>query len=164
MRSNSHISYLLTDHLSLSSYQKGEDVTLDDIQRRLKLKAREQNHVIPNHYLKLVSDGSFRGITKKSQIFTKGLTQLADDFLEKRNNRIYVKVEKFNTWQEQIAFIPPMLLICAYIFKHCVFSVDDVKTDSFYNQYIAPNLRNTSLISPYISQLEDLNSYSIPTL
>lgn len=160
MRSNSHISYLLTDHLSLSSYQKGEDVTLDDIQRRLKLKAREQNHVIPNHYLKLVSDGSFRGITKKSQIFTKGLTQLADDFLEKRNNRIYVKVEKFNTWQEQIAFIPPMLLICAYIFKHCVFSVDDVKTDSFYNQYIAPNLRNTSLISPYISQLEDLKKES----
>ena len=65
MRSNSHISYLLTDHLSLSSYQEGEDVTLDDIQRRLKLKAREQNHVIPNHYLRLVSDGSFRGIKKK---------------------------------------------------------------------------------------------------
>lgn len=160
MRSNSHISYLLTDHLSLSSYQEGEDVTLDDIQRRLKLKAREQNHVIPNHYLKLVSDGSFRGITKKSQIFTKGLTQLADDFLEKRNNRIYVKVEKFNTWQEQIAFIPPMLLICAYIFEHCGFSVGDIKTDSFYNQHIAPNLRNTSLISPYISQLEDLKKES----
>ena len=156
MKSNSHISYLLTDRLSLSSYQKGEDVTLEDIKRRLKLKVREQNYMIPNHYLKLVSDSSFRGITKKSQIFTKGLTQLADDFLEKRNNRIYVKIEKFNAWQEQISFIPPMLLICAYIFKHCDFSVDDIKTDSFYNQHIAPNLRNTSLISPYISQLEDL--------
>ena len=156
MKSNSHISYLLTDRLSLSSYQKGEDVTLEDIKRRLKLKVREQNYMIPNHYLKLVSDSSFRGITKKSQIFTKGLTQLADDFLEKRNNRIYVKIEKFNAWQEQISFIPPMLLICAYIFKHCDFSVDNIKTDSFYNQHIAPNLRNTSLISPYISQLENL--------
>ena len=118
MKSNSHISYLLIDHLSLSSYQKGEDVTLDDIERRLRIVAREHNHVIPHHYLRLVSESSFRGITKVSQVFTEGLIQLANDFLERRNNRIYVKIEKFNTWQEQIAYIPPMLLISAYIFKN----------------------------------------------
>ena len=156
MKSNSHISYLLIDHLSLSSYQKGEDVTLDDIERRLRIVAREHNHVIPHHYLRLVSESSFRGITKVSQVFTEGLIQLANDFLERRNNRIYVKIEKFNTWQEQIAYIPPMLLISAYIFKNVISSITDIISDSFYNQYIAPNLGNTSLIPPYISQIEEL--------
>ena len=156
MKSNSHISYLLIDHLSLSSYQEGEDVTLDDIERRLRIVAREHNHVIPHHYLRLVSESSFRGITKVSQVFTEGLIQLANDFLERRNNRIYVKIEKFNAWQEQIAYIPPMLLISAYIFKNVISSITDIVSDSFYNQYIAPNLGNTSLIPPYISQLEEL--------
>lgn len=156
MKSNSHISYLLTDHLSLSSYQNGEDVTLDDIERRLIIIAREHNHVIPHHYLRLVSNSSFRGIEKKSQVFTQTLPQLAEDFLERRNNRIYVRIEKFNAWQEQIAYIPPMLLISAYIFKNVISSVTDITSDSFYNQYIAPNLGNTSLIPPYISQLEEL--------
>lgn len=156
MKSNSHISYLLTDHLSRSSYQKGEDVTLDDIERRLMKIAREHNYVIPHHYLRLVSESSFRGITKVSQVFTEGLIQLANDFLERRNNRIYVKIEKFNAWQEQIAYIPPMLLISAYIFKNVISSITDITSDSFYNQYIAPNLGNTSLIPPYISQLEEL--------
>ena len=113
MKSNSHISYLLTDHLSLSSYQEGKDVTLNEVKRRLMIIAREHNHVIPHHYLRLVSDSSFAEIKTKSQIFTRGLIQLADYFLEKRNNRIYVKIENFNVWQEQIAYMPPMLLICA---------------------------------------------------
>ena len=156
MKSNSHISYLLTDHLSRSSYQKGEDVTLDDIERRLMIIARKHNHVIPHHYLRLVSNSSFRGIEKKSQVFTQALPQLAEDFLERRNNRIYVRIEKFNAWQEQIAYIPPMLLISAYIFKNVISSITDIVSDSFYNQYIAPNLGNTSLIPPYISQLEEL--------
>lgn len=77
MKSNSHISYLLTDHLSLSSYKEGEDVTLDDIERRLRIIAREHNYVIPHHYLRLVSNSSFRGIEKKSQVFTQALPQLA---------------------------------------------------------------------------------------
>ena len=156
MKSNSHISYLLTDHLSRSSYQDGEDVTLDDVERRLMKIAREHNHVIPHHYLRLVSNSSFRGIEKKSQVFTQALPQLAEDFLERRNNRIYVRIEKFNAWQEQIAYIPPMLLISAYIFKNVISSITDIVSDSFYNQYIAPNLGNTSLIPPYISQLEEL--------
>lgn len=156
MKSNSHISYLLTDYLSLSSYQEGEDVTLDDIERRLMIIAREHNYVIPHHYLRLVSESSFRGITKVSQVFTEGLIQLANDFLKRRNNRIYVRIEKFNAWQEQIAYIPPMLLISAYIFKNVISSITDIVSDSFYNQYIAPNLGNTSLIPPYISQLEEL--------
>lgn len=156
MKSNSHISYLLTDHISRSSYQEGEDVTLDDIERRLMIIAREHNYVIPHHYLRLVSESSFRGITKVSQVFTQGLIQLANDFLERRNNRIYVRIEKFNAWQEQIAYIPPMLLISAYIFNNVISSITDITSDSFYNQYIAPNLGNTSLIPPYISQLEEL--------
>ena len=156
MKSNSHISYLLIDHLSRSSYQEGEDVTLDDIERRLMIIAREHNHVIPHHYLRLVSNSSFRGIEKKSQVFTQALPQLAEDFLERRNNRIYVRIEKFNAWQEQIAYIPPMLLISAYIFKNVISSITDITSDSFFNQYIAPNLGNTSLIPPYISQLEEL--------
>ncbi len=49
-----------------------------------------------------------------------------------------------------------MLLISAYIFKNVISSITDITSDSFYNQYIAPNLGNTSLIPPYISQLEEL--------
>ncbi|UEB09407.1 hypothetical protein LK441_08840 [Prevotella melaninogenica] len=129
---------------------------MDDIERRLMIIAREHNYVIPHHYLRLVSESSFRGITKVSQVFTQGLIQLANDFLERRNNRIYVRIEKFNAWQEQIAYIPPMLLISAYIFNNVISSITDITSDSFYNQYIAPNLGNTSLIPPYISQLEEL--------
>ena len=160
MKSNSHISYFLIDRLSLSSYQEGEEVSLRDVKRRLMIIAREDNHVIPHHYLRLVSDSSFRGINTKSQLFTQGLIQLANYFLEERNNRIYVKIDKFNAWQEQIAYIPPMLLICAFFFKNLVSTINDIGSNSFYNQVIAPNLGNTSLIPPYIPQLEELKKES----
>lgn len=156
MKYHSYFAYLLTDRLSLSSYQEGGEVSVDDIRRRLMLIAREHNTTIPDHYLRLDAYYSFQNIEEKSQIFTIGLTELADAFLEYRYNRVYVKAEKFNEWQYLIAYIPPMLLVCAYIFKKGQFSSLELTSSSFYNQSIAPNLRYTSFVSPYIRQMEDL--------
>ncbi|GAB6976879.1 amidohydrolase family protein [Prevotella falsenii] len=156
MKYHSYLSYLLTDRLSLSSYQEGGEVSVGDVKRRLMLIEREHNTTIPDHYLRLDANYSFQKIEEKSQIFTIGLTELADAFLEYRYNRVYVKAEKFNEWQYLIAYIPPMLLVCAYIFRNGHFSSQELTTDSFYNQSVAPNLRYTSFVSPYIRQMEDL--------
>lgn len=155
MTHHSYLSYLLIDFHSLLSYQEDEEVTVSDVKRRLMLIERNHNTMIPDHYLRLFADSSFQGIEKKSQLFTKGITSLAGEFLEWRRNRVYVKAEKFNQWQRLITYMPPMLLVGASIFKEHSFLEQDFET-SFYNQYVAPNLEHTSLISPYIPQLEDM--------
>ena len=91
MHTQSYIRYLFSDNYSLHSYYvERKALTLNDIKRSMMLIERQNNVFVPDHYYRLGLENSFDGITTLGRLFTVGLSKLADEYLEKRENSIYI--------------------------------------------------------------------------
>lgn len=155
MITSSIIKHLLCDSESLSSYHGNSPVTFEDVTRRLFLLDRQENTNIPDHYYLLNKQYSLEGIGNLPDLLTKGLYRIADEYLELRNNRVYVKQVLQNEWQQLITEIPPLVLIAAFISRKSPVDLDEPEDiRRFYTTYILPNTRYTALPYPYLPQLE----------
>jgi len=150
------IKYLLCDDSSLDDYRQGNIPSFDDIKRRLFLLDRQTGmDDIPDHYYQLNKEYSFNGIKTLPEIFTKGLHRIANTYLELRNNRVYVKQNMQNQWQELITYIPPLVSIASLLSKRFHSSLTSMEAiREFYHEYIVPNTKYTALVGPYLPQLE----------
>lgn len=147
--------HLLSDHKSLREYIHCHTVSFDDIKRRLLLLERLENRHIPDHFYRMNQKRSFNDISTISDILTNGLSSLADEYLEMRGNRIYVKQNKQNQWQELLTYISPLILQAAFLFKQRPLLYDNLHEFTiYYETYIIPNFIYTALPHPYIPQLE----------
>jgi len=156
MVTTSIIKHFLCDNDSLSSYFEGKQVSFDDIKRRMLLLERMGNHFIADHYYRLNQEKSFDDIDSIASILCKGLFHIAEDHLEFRRNRIHVKQDKQNDWQELITRVPPLILQAAFLHEHK--TLTDKKTSAvqdYFKDVILPNARYTALPYPYIPQLEN---------
>lgn len=150
----SYLKYLLSDDTSLQSYYvKRKAVTLDDVKRSLMLIERENDRHIPDHYYRLGQERSFAGIHSLSELFTIGLRRLADDYLELRNDRIYVKADKMNDWQMMLPYMPPLLMECILLWEH--YPLENCHEVDYIKDHLLPNVSFTAYPSPYIPQMED---------
>lgn len=155
MVTQSIIKHILCDSKSLKDYLNDQDVSFDDVKRRLLLLERLENRCIPDHFYKMNQERSFQGMTTISRVLTRGLSSLADEHLEMRDDQIYVKQAMQNDWQGLIPYISPLILQCAFLAKHKPLTFDNNQDlIEYYNQYILPNFRYTALPHPYIPQLE----------
>lgn len=94
MLTDSYIKYLMCDVNSLYTYfNRRRRVGLDDIKRNLMLLEREKDAFIPDHYYRLGSEHSFEGINTLAEVFVKGISRLADKYLEYHGDKLYVKAE-----------------------------------------------------------------------
>ena len=118
METTSIIKHLLCDNDSLSSYFKGKLVSFDDIKRRMLLIERMGNRFIADHYYRLSQEKSFKEIISIAGVLCKGLLQISDEHLEFRRNRIHVKQDKQNDWQELITRMPPLVLQAVFLHRH----------------------------------------------
>lgn len=153
------IKGLFQDIDSLHEYHFDEikEVSIDVLERRLRLIERDKRPELTDHYFLHQSRKEIEEIKKNSQNTGKFIlnctTALSVEFLEERNGLVYVKQEKFLDWQELICFFPPLLLIAAYVFeKHgCITDLD-----AYLRKHIIPNVLYTALPAPYIPELEHL--------
>jgi adenosine deaminase len=150
------IKYLLCDDESLFDYVNGRLCpTLNDVKRRLLLIDRQIDTRVPDNYYLLNKEYSFHKIDNLSQVLTKGLSRIANDYLELHEQRIYVKHGMANQWQELITYTPPLLYIASLLHQQCREDVRDVKgIREFYKKWIQPNTKYTALVAPYVPQLE----------
>lgn len=156
METSSIIRHLLCDDDSLSSYFNGKLVSFEDVKRRLLLLERKENCFIADHYYRLNQEKSFDGIDSLSEVLSKGLFRIADNHLELINNRIHVKQEKQNEWQELITRIPPLVLQAAFLYIHKPLTGKETsEIQNYFKNTILPNARYTALPYPYIPQLEE---------
>jgi len=156
VETSSILEHLLCDDDSLSSYFEGKLVSIEDVKRRMLLLERTGNRFIPDHYYRLSQKMSFDGIDFLSGVLIKGLLHISEEHLELRKNRIHVKPEKQNDWQELITRIPPLVLQAVFLQKHK--SLTDKNTGAvqdYFRDVILPNARYTALPYPYIPQLEN---------
>lgn len=148
--------YLLSDIDSLADYERGDKLSFEDVKRRLLLLKRLEDRDVPDHYYRLNQEKSFDGIETLGELIRIGLFRLADEHLELRGNRIYVKQNKQNMWQELITYIPPLILQIAFLhIKRPLtsFKFSDIRT--YYENIILPNTKYTALPYPYILQVRN---------
>lgn len=148
------IKYLLSDTLALNRfYQQQKPVTLSDIRRHLMLIARQYNKRIPDHIYRLGEEKTFEGIITLSQLFTEGLKQITDEYLDIKDNVVHVKACKQNEWQLLLTLMPPLLLVSRKICQEHSTGNEDIV---YLEKYIAPNVNYTAIPSPDIPQISDL--------
>lgn len=156
MVTSSIIKHLLSDKNSLSNYINGNIPTFEDVKRRLFLLERKENRHVPDHYYRLNHQKSLESIRTLGELIRIGLYRLADEHLELRENRIFVKQLKQNKWQELVTYIPPLLLQMAFLHikKPLVYS-NTTELIEYCNKYIIPNAKYTALPYPYIPQIKE---------
>ena len=111
MKNESYLKYLLSDNLSLRKYYKQhKSADLQDVKRSVLLKVRSGQYAVPDHYYRLGTEYSFRGIEEMSELFTVGLPSLAEEYLDMRNGKVYVKGDRMKDWQLLLPYIPPLLM------------------------------------------------------
>ena len=152
--------YLLSDIDSLVDYERGDKLSFEDV-RRLLLQKRQENRDVPDHYYRLNQEKSFEGIETLGELIRIGLFRLADECLELRGSRIYVKQQRQNMWQELITYIPPLILQMAFLhIKKPLpsFKFSDIR--SYYEGLILSNTKYTALPYPYIPQVRSYIEHS----
>lgn len=156
MQTKSLLKHLLCDDVSLQHYMNGEIVSWNDVQRRLFELERRDDIRVPDHYYRLLTEKCFEEIKSLSDLLTKGLPNFADTYIENRNGFLYIKAEMQNEWQLLLADYSPLLLIAAKICQDNVCPLgnnEDIK--EYFDKHVAPNVKYTALLHPYIIQLED---------
>lgn len=157
MFTGSYLRHLLNDEFILRSYyDKQKSVSLEDVKRSVMLVERLTAVQIPDHYYRLGNDRSFDCINQLSQVFTIGLTRIADEFLEIRHGKVYVRAERQTQWQLLLPSLPPLILICAKLWDN--YGFDPKSALDYAHQWLLPNVAYTALLSPYLPRLEELKS------
>ena len=153
MKNESYLRYLLFDNHSLNKYYvQHQRVKIDDVKRSVLLKVRSQQYFVPDHYYRLGTEYSFEGITQMSELFTRGLSKLADEYLVWNDGVVKVKGERMNDWQLLLSYIPPLLLVVAKIWKEHAF--DQADCTDFAHDYLLPSVRFTAMPSAYLPEME----------
>jgi len=157
MLTDSYIKYLMCDVNNLYTYfNRRRRVGLDDIKRNLMLLEREKDAFIPDHYYRLGSEHSFEGINTLAEVFVKGISRLADKYLEYHGDKLYVKAELQNEWQLFVPYMPPLLVVAAKIWgKH---TPSGVNPWDYCHKYISGVLSYTSLLPAYVPELNNFKS------
>lgn len=155
MKTESYLQFLLLDDCSLNKYyREQQSVGLQDVRRSMLLKVRERRYSVPDHYYRLGTEFSFSGVDNLSKLFTVGLSTLADEYLEIRSGRVFVKGERMNEWQLLLPQIPPLLLVTIRIWKEYGHVGDDVVNYAYY--HLLPSIKRTALPSAYLPEMETL--------
>lgn len=158
---DSPLQYFQQDFLSLEDYHNKKKVTIDTVKRRMFVNLRKYNLSLPDHYLNLNNEKAFSNVNSFISLFTKGLAEYSEAFLEydKKTKLVNVKEEAFIEWQDVIDFVSPLFLISCCICNNefYVNTIENIR-NNFFTDCIIPNTRNTALISPRIILLDKLLS------
>ncbi|WP_443947411.1 hypothetical protein ACJVDH_09905 [Pedobacter sp. AW1-32] len=147
---------MLLDNESLEGYRAGIFAQFTDVKRRLFLKERTENNLIPDQYYHLLTEKGFTGIGSLAEVLTKGIFNLADEHLLLDSARVHVRAPQTNGWQKLITYMPPLLLQSALLaVKAPLATLDSASIQGYYKKFLLPNFRYTALPYPFIAHLED---------
>ena len=90
MEIGSFVKFTFIDETSLQQYLLGEIPGMDEVQRRIWLKGREQNRFLPDHYYRAEAQESVGLFTTMAGLLTEGLGGLAGTLLELEQKRMRI--------------------------------------------------------------------------
>lgn len=144
------LQYIFNNNEALINLTKGHFPSISQVKRTVLLELRKNNVKAPDHLYRLQMEENESYFKSFVDLFTKGITNLSNGFLEDKNGDFFVKKDAFFSWQESITMIPPSVLIAAFISTKCKNDTLDV-----WQNIVLPNTKHTMLLSPHIIQLEN---------
>ena len=82
MQTKSLFQHLLCDEVSLRQYMEGKVSSCEDVQRRLFELERNNNHLIPDHYYRLLKEKCFDKIETLAYMLGLGLPDFEEGYVE----------------------------------------------------------------------------------
>lgn len=152
---------LFQDLYSLDEYYSGKtrEVSIADLERRLRLLERSRRLELTDHYYIFQAKKEVDPIRKRckniGEFILDSSSILAMEFLEEKNGVIFVRQEKFLEWQDLICFFPPLFLVAVY--KHKKYGgYTSSNIESYIKKHIVPNVLFSALPPAHIPELEYL--------
>lgn len=104
---------MFSSHRLLTHYLKAGAPAIDELKLLLFLEEREQYFQRPDHVYKSVVTREFHGIETLGEAILHSLSRLSEEYLEPRQSRIHVCMERLPAWQQLITRVSPLLLVAA---------------------------------------------------
>ncbi|WP_321300477.1 hypothetical protein [uncultured Sphaerochaeta sp.] len=152
------LPYLLNDFQSFDNYKQARKFDFNEIRRNIYLNARDYNNKLPDRYYSILLGQEFEDLDSLSLLLSLGIGKMASSYLELSQNKIYIKPEKLNAWQEFIAEIPPLFLTTQFLLLRLPFYQkinEEIKISDFLKNTISINFRYTVLPQARIPQLSE---------
>lgn len=152
------IKFLLQDTLSLRSYSHKQVSSVEDIKRRMMLLERQTNPTWTDHHYLLQQEFTFENYPVNillPEFLCRVVSQLSDEYLEIRDDKVYVCQEKQVDWQQLICSFSPLLLVADCLRKKQSFDIyRENEVVDFYKKILYPNCCYTALVPAYVPELE----------
>lgn len=148
---------ICADNRSLKQYVKGDVPDLRTIRQNLFLLERALDFKRPDHYFKNHMASVLKDIDDIGGLIFRGVDRITDDFLSTKGHQIIVKQGKFGGFQEIVARMPPLVLTAFALFRSFgspAYSLEHIT--AYTSNYIVPNLKGTTLLSPFYPRLESV--------
>lgn len=146
------IRNLQNDDESLHSYLRCNEVSFDEVRRRLFLLERERNQSIPDHYYHLQMKKDLLGIENLAGTLSIGVAQMAKSYLTLNEKKVFVRKGKITQWQDLLPSVTPLLLTAGVISQE----FQKISVDELFEGYILPNTKFTCIHSPDINDFHDI--------
>ena len=112
-----HLRLSLSEHALLQAYLDGKPPDFEAVRFQLRVSERQLDWRKPDHFHQLSQSHNLEGIQSISDLFLKGLPDLAAKFLYCTDSRFYVKHDRFEAWQKLILRMSPLVLMACAVFK-----------------------------------------------
>ncbi|MGE5517201.1 MAG: hypothetical protein ACM31D_15455 [Bacteroidota bacterium] len=137
---------VLRDTATLNDILRGEWPSLALVQRRLFVAEWRSNPQVPDHGLKNMRERSVGEITTYRALVTGCLSQLADQHLEVRAGRPWVKPDRFADWQRLLTWATPLPILAFALWRGRPPSAWDRRhVEDYTRQVVAPVFARSSL-------------------
>jgi len=142
---------------SLLHCLEGNRLTFEEFTRGLFLAERRLDYRIPDHSYRLALEHNLRHVDSFSSLLTEALPKLAMSFLSDLGDRLHVKEESFEEWQQLITRMSPLFLfVCAMFHKYRTdkWSQEDIRDRGW--EKLRPQLARSALLTVQQAAVEEL--------
>ena len=133
---------------------KGKEPSVNEVLTNLFLAERGVDPHRPDYFYANRRDKAYGNNPTMREIIDKSLDGIVSRCLELRGNRVVVKCDLLERWQEVVTFFPPLPLVSHAIYhEHGAPPYVRNYIDNYIREKIDPNAGRTAIPSPFIPQL-----------
>lgn len=148
MRSFAMLQYLMVDSLSLISYRKGKELSINELSSNLYEQLHHANQGVPELYFNneitdwLKIPGAESKANNLCEVLVKLLPSYVKTFFYEEDGFVYLRTSKANDWQLTARLLSPLLMTSAFLYyKHQA----NVKNNADVRDIILKNTKHTAL-------------------
>lgn len=141
-----------TDAHGLAMLCRGLVPSMTETQRRIFLSERRTNFGLPDHFYKGYLDERLQDVETVAELPLYILRRLSEKYLERRDGRVTVRLDRFAEWHHLLPFISPLAVIVCFIVDNDLGPgpADDPR------EFLHRELGDTAIIGAHNLALNDL--------